>query len=118
MDFLNAAKLLLEIDNNESDELLLYLIDDTISAVLAYCRIEVLPRQIAGFIPQIAARRYRDTKNAGVKSITEGDRRVEYTGGQENFLSEYKNRLAPFVSRKVWLPSDKDKGDTKDDKSV
>lgn len=114
-EFLDAAKLLLGINNDESDGLLAFLIDDTIEAVLAYCHIDVLPRQLEGFIPQIAASRFAENNQGGVKSITEGERRVEYRDTKTDFLSEYTDRLKPFMSRQAWVPSDKDKGDTKDE---
>ena len=118
IEFLDAAKLLLGIKNDESDELLAFLIEDTTEAVLAYCHIDLLPRQLEGFIPQIAARRFAENNQCGVKSITEGERRIEYIGANTDFLSEYTERLKPFMSREVWVPSDKDKGDTKDEQSV
>ena len=114
-DFLNAAKLLLGIKNDESNELLSYLIDDCVDAVLSYCRIEVLPRQLEGFIPQMAANAYTDRQKGGVKSITEGERREEYGDTKMDYLTEYAQRLKPFVSRAVYVPSNKDKGDTKDE---
>ncbi len=117
-DFLNAAKLLLEIKNDESDELLSYLIDDCVNAVLAYCHIDILPRQLEGFIPRLAAAMYRERQQSGIKSITEGERRVEYGDTKTDFLTEYAERLRPFISREVFVPSDKDKGDTKDEQSV
>lgn len=113
IDFLNAAKLLLGIEGNESDELLTCLINDTENAVLSYCHIDVLPRQLEGFVPQIAAHRFAENKQGNIKLIAEGERRVEYGDGKSSFLSDYHERLSPFVSREVWLPSDNDKGDTK-----
>ena len=104
-EFLYAAKLLLGIKDGESDELILLLIDETIDAVMSYCHIEVMPRQLEGFIPSMAAARYRENAAGGIRSVTEGERRVEY-GGSTDFMSAYKDRLKPFMSRTVWLPSD------------
>ncbi len=39
-------KLLLGIKDNDKDGVLMLLIEDTVNSVLAYCRIDVLPRQI------------------------------------------------------------------------
>ncbi|MBQ3463132.1 MAG: phage head-tail connector protein [Clostridia bacterium] len=114
-DFLNAAKLLLGITNDESDELLSYLIDDCENAVLSYCHIDVLPRQLEGFIPQMAAAMYQERQKGGVKSITEGERHIEYGDTKMDYLTEYAQRLRPFISREAFVPSDKDKGDTKDE---
>lgn len=115
MDFLNAAKLLLKIKNDESDELLSYLIDDCVNAVLSYCHLSILPRQLEGFIPQLAADMFRERQQGAVKSITEGERRIEYKDSKTDFLLQYTERLRPFISRDVFVPSDKDKGDTKDE---
>lgn len=116
-EILDAAKLLLGITDEENDELLTLLIDDTISAVLSYCRIEVLPRQLVSLIPLIAAGRYRLNGRSDVKSVTEGERRVEYTGNG-SFLDEYAARLKPFVSRSVKLPSDIIVKEENDDQSI
>ena len=104
-EFLYAAKLLLEIKDGDSDELLLFLIQETIDAVMSYCHIDVMPRQLEGFIPSMAAARYRDNAAGGIRSVTEGERRVDY-GDSTDIMSAYKDRLKPFMSRAVWLPSD------------
>lgn len=106
IEILAAAKLLLGIENEEKDEVLMLLIDDTVNAVLAYCRIEVLPRPLVSLIPTIVSAQYRRGEHSGVKSITEGERRVEYCDEDYDFLSSYTARLQPFVSRSVKLPSD------------
>lgn len=117
-EILSAAKAFLEINSDESDELLMILIDEAINAVLSYCRLEVLPRQLVSFIPVIAARQFRSDKNVGVKSVAEGERRVEYCDEDYDFLSEYATRLRPFISRQIKLPSDLDMEEGNDDKSV
>lgn len=106
IEILDAAKLLLEIKDNENDELLMLLIEDAVNAVKAYCRIEVIPRQLVSLVPMLVARQYRLNSGNGIKSVTEGERRVEYTEKNNDFLSEYEHRLKPFVSRDVKLPSD------------
>ena len=45
-EILDAVKLLLGIKDNDKDDVLMLLIEDTVNSVLAYCRIDVLPRQI------------------------------------------------------------------------
>jgi hypothetical protein len=115
---LKSTKLLLGTQNDDEDELLLLLIDDTINAVLSYCRLEVLPRQLESFIPQLTASRRRAEKTDGVKSVTEGERRVEYADITADFLSEYKSRLSPFINRSVKLPSELGEEEDCDDKSV
>lgn len=110
---LDSAKLLLEITATENDEVLKFLIDDTIAAVLAYCRLEVLPRQLEGFVASISARRLTHISGGDIKSVTEGDRRVEYRDEEYDFLSEYAERLKPFMSRAAYVPSEMD-GDAND----
>ena len=102
-EILDAVKLLLGIKDNDKDDVLMLLIEDTVNSVLAYCRIDVLPRQIVSFIPTLTVKRYTANQNGCVKSVTEGERKVEYA-----------IRLKPFVSRKVKVPSEV----IADDKSV
>lgn len=106
-EYLGAAKLLLGIKDDESDELLTLLINDTVDAVMSYCHIDVMPRQLEGFIPSMAAARYRENAAGGIVSLTEGERRVEYGSGADgDFMSSYKERLKPFMSRAAFVPSD------------
>lgn len=116
-EILEATKLLLGINNDESDSLILLLIDEVTDAALSYCRLEVLPRQLESFIPTMTARRYSVTRLGGVKSVTEGDRRVEYSDEEYDFISAYASRLKPFVSRSVRVPTDLDAKEVTNDKS-
>ena len=113
-EILDAVKLLLGIKANDKDDVLMLLIEDTVNSVLAYCRIDVLPRQIVSFIPTLTVKRYAANQNGGVKSVTEGERKVEYSDDNYDYLKEYAIRLKPFVSRKVKVPSEV----ITDDKSV
>lgn len=117
-EILEAVKVLLRLNDSENDELILLLIDEVTDAVLSYCHLEVLPRQLAGFIPTLAADRFNFMYNGGVKSVTEGERRVEYIDGNYDFLAKYEMRLRPFVSRKAFLPSDIAREGNSDDESV
>lgn len=106
--------MLLGIKDNEQDSLLSFLIDDTVNLILGYCRIEILPRQLESLVPVIAADMYRrkgygkETAPEIVKSISEGERSVSYaeTTLENDFLTNYYDRLKPFVSRKGRVPSD------------
>lgn len=105
-EMLADTKLLLGITDNSSDEILTYIIGDTVNMVLSYCRLEILPYQLHGLIPQIAVSMYRTQKNAaGVSAITEGDRKIEYRAAGE-ILSDYCSRLKPFVNCRAKLPSE------------
>ena len=107
-EILDAVKLLLGIKDNDKDDVLMLLIEDTVNSVLAYCRIDV------SFIPTLTVKRYTANQNGGVKSVTEGERKVEYSDDNYDYLKEYAIRLKPFVSRKVKVPSEV----IADDKSV
>ena len=106
-EILDAVKLLLGIKDNDKDDVLMLLIEDTVNSVLAYCR-------IVSFIPTFTVKRYTANQNGGVKSVTEGERKVEYSDDNYDYLKEYAIRLKPFVSRKVKVPSEV----IADDKSV
>ena len=77
--------MLLGIKDDEQDSLLSFLIDDTVNMIMAYCHIDVLPRQLESLVPKIAADMYRAKGYGGskspevVKSISEGERSVTYT---------------------------------------
>lgn len=105
-EILLAVKELLKIEDEERDSFLMLIIEDVINAVMAYCRINVLPRQIVSFIPLIAAEQFHRLDRDGVKSVTEGERRVEYADENYDFLSAYAMRLKPFISKKVKVPSE------------
>lgn len=114
-EILDAVKLLLGIKDNDKDDVLMLLIEDTVNSVLAYCRIDVLPRQIdMPLFRRLTVKRYTANQNGGVKSVTEGERKVEYSDDNYDYLKEYAIRLKPFVSRKVKVPSEV----IADDKSV
>ncbi|MCH5210464.1 MAG: phage head-tail connector protein [Oscillospiraceae bacterium] len=70
-EMLEATKLLLGINNNENDNRILLLIDEVTDATLFRCRLDVMPRQIEGFIPTLTARRFIVAQSNGVKSVTE-----------------------------------------------
>ena len=105
--------MLLGIKDDEQDNLLSFLIDDTVNMIMAYCHIDVLPRQLESLVPKIAADMYRakgygDSKSPEVvNSISEGDRSVTYTEtDNDKIFSNYYKRLDPFRKRKGRVPSD------------
>lgn len=106
-EFLDEAKLLLGIEDEAEDRRLSVLIDDTVNAVLSYCRIDTLPRQLEGLVPQIAVQLYQKQNVLGIKTISEGERRVEYADAEGTIMSAYHDRLKPFVSRRVYVPSER-----------
>lgn len=105
-EMLDGVRSLLSLNSSEGGEIIELLLEDTVNAVTAYCRLDALPRQLEGFVPIITAKRYTALKNGGVKAVSEGERKLEYFEDNADFLSEFENRLKPFVSKKVWLPSE------------
>lgn len=106
IEVLTMTKILLEIEDDKQDEKLMILIDDVINAVMSYCRIDVFPTQLVSLIPVIVTGLYRGNLKEGVKAVTEGERKIEYSDDNYDYLKKYEERLKPFVSRKVKLPSD------------
>lgn len=104
-EFLANAKRILGIEDNAEDELISYIIDDTISMVLAHCRLQILPYQLYGLIPQMTVSVYKSCKNTtGASAIWEGDRKIEYR--TEEVLADYSSRLKPFMNNKGRVPSE------------
>lgn len=106
---LRDAKKLLKIEDGSEDEVLMLLAEDCISSVLAYCRIDILPYQLFGFVARMTAKKYEQEIKSGsggglINSVTEGDRRIDF--GVPNIITEeYAQRLKPFINRKGRLPS-------------
>lgn len=108
-EILENTRMLLEIEDDEKDELIEFYIKDTIDAVLKYCRIDVIPRQLYGLIAQMVAEMCVLHENGGlVKSVTEGERRVEFESNERSnsVFESYVLRLEPFVNKSARLPSD------------
>lgn len=114
---LNKTKMLLAIKDDDFDELLSLLIDDTVNFVLGYCKIEILPTKLESLIPIIVVDRYRrsgygqEQPERAIKSYTQGSVSKTYedsTTNDRHFLNNYEKRLKPFVCRKGYVPSDFD----------
>ncbi len=108
---LRDTKTLLGIDDYSKDEILSIIVDDCVNAVLAYCRIDVLPNQLTGLVAQISAKKYRTEYLSGeagvVSSVTEGDRRIDFSVPEQNGITEdYAERLKPFMNIKGKVPSE------------
>lgn len=118
-EILENTKMLLKISDSENDALLEFLIKDTLDAVMEYCRIDIIPRQLYGLIAQMSADSFRlQACNAGgneVKSITEGERRVEFKDGKSagEVFANYAARLKPFMNKSARLISDTEACDGK-----
>ena len=113
LQLLSDTKLLLGIEGNEKDSLIRFIIEDTVNAVLAYCRLEFLPAQLYSLIVQISAKIYRsegyfgEEKTKDVVSLEEGDRKVVYSyPSASGVITSFNARLKPFISRQAKLPSE------------
>lgn len=98
------TKRLLNIEDETQDELLAYIIEDTVNMIMAHCHLKMLPYQLYGLVPQIAVSVYRSSQKGNVSAIWEGDRKIEYR--MEDVLADYSARLSPFINRKGTLPSE------------
>lgn len=120
-EILDGTKLLLGINTEDKDEILSFIIDDTVSCVKAYCRIDGLPYALYGLCAQIAAKSYRESGYGSeeipkeVQSVSEGDRSVTFKAVSDTtgIIANFKGRLRPFINRKGRTPSDLD-GDGKE----
>ncbi|HIT84447.1 MAG TPA: hypothetical protein IAA60_00935 [Candidatus Ornithomonoglobus intestinigallinarum] len=110
------TKMLLQKKEGEDDERIAFFAEDSVNAVLAYCRLEFLPYQLIGLTAQLAADRYRaENTNGGgsVASITEGDRKIDFSVPQDGTMRRYEERLKPFMNIKARVPSDKSKAEVR-----
>ena len=115
---LSKAKMLLGLLDESKDEILSFLIEDTINLVLGFCRIPELPEALESLIPIMVADRFRITDygkaeaDTVLKSVTQGSKSESYGNRTDifssHFLNDYKLRLAPFINRKGRVPSDFD----------
>ena len=106
------TKALLNITDSSADTVISLIIKDCINAVKAYCRLEILPIQLYGTVSQMAIKRYKSEyiSNIGaagdVTSVTEGDRRIDFSVPEKNIIYDYAERLKPFINRRGTLPSE------------
>lgn len=105
-EILRDTKMLLDIDDDSKDGILSFYIDDIENAILAYCRIAFLPRQLYGLVSRIVCDIYSDDDSGAVSSISEGDRKIEFESRYDRIIEVYKMRLRPFRNTDGRVPSD------------
>lgn len=118
MEFKNVimegAKLLLGIKDDSQKEILSFITDDAINAVLAHCKIKELTQNMLSLVSQIVFSAYRENGYGtqevpeDVKSISEGDRSItiERRKDMDAILCDFEKRLKPFVNKRGKLPSE------------
>ena len=107
-EILKNAKMLAGISDEgdeAADDKLTFFINDIIEAIIAYCRVEFLPKQLYGLVSQIAAQMYING-GSNVKSLTECERRVEFELSAPSVIGDYYDRLKPFVNIAGRVPSE------------
>ncbi len=104
-EILDNAKMLLGITDESADECLSFYINDITEAIKARCRIEFLPIQLYGLTAQMAAKLYKSGVS-NVKSLSEGERRVEFELSAPSMIEDHADRLKPFINRAGYVPSE------------
>lgn len=102
---MNNTKMLINVADETADDKLTFYINDVTEAIIAYCRIEFLPKQLYGLVAQIAAKMYTDG-GSNIKSLAEGERRVEFQMSVPSVIGDYYDRLKPFVNYAGRVPSE------------
>ncbi len=106
MEKLQKLKLLLGLENDDKDELLLFVIDKVSDMVCNYCNIKQVPKGLEKVMLNMAVDLYRaeslgqEQAEGTVKSVTEGDVTVSFASASaisENsgmqFLKDYTTQL-------------------------
>ena len=109
-EILKDAKMLLNVSDEAAEDKLTFYINDIIEAIKAYCRIEFLPKQLYGLVAQIAVKMCADG-GSNIKSLTEGERRVEFEQSAPSVIGDYYDRLKPFVNHSGKVPSEVSKNE-------
>ena len=108
-DILDDAKLILGISGNENDALLAVYVNNAVSYIKSFCRLEVMPVQLCGIAADMTAGMYRKNKNGGAGMIKEGDREISFRDFTQ-FMEEYRERLRGFINKSARLPSEVNTG--------
>lgn len=103
---LEKVKLMLGIKSNDTsyDDILNLMIEDTTTAVLNYCRIRKLPKELESTVREIVVNKYKSIEIDNVESVKRGDTEVTYSEaiGVKDFTDIQKaslNRFRRFIMR-------------------
>lgn len=95
---LGQIKLILNIDNEAYDEILELMIEDAIMAVLNYCNIKDLPKQLELVVREIVANSFNTQLEGNVSSIKRGDTQINYSNTIDinSFSDKQKSSMNRF----------------------
>jgi len=103
---LEKVKIMLGIkaDDTSCDSILNLMLEDTVTAVLNYCRLKKLPKELEATVRAIVVNKYRSMELNGVEGIKRGDTEVTYfeTDVTEDFTDTQKaslNRFRRIIAR-------------------
>lgn len=114
-NILKQLKILLGIDNDDSDTLLAIIIDECTDRVVNYCRRDDFPDGLVSLLPIMAHRAYigggygKTEQTGAITQVKQGDRTVTYesvANANGEWFDEFIARLEPYRRRKGKLPSE------------
>jgi len=101
MERLEKLKLILEIEGNDEDDLLNYLLESTEQMILNYCNIPELPAELEDVLIAMTADRH-NSPDGVMASMKVGDTSVNYSQHENNIINDYKSQLHRF-RRLSWV---------------
>ncbi len=98
---LEKIKLVLNIDENDItfDRILILMIEDTTTAILNYCNITKLPKQLEYVVREIVVTKFKsENGDYNIQSIKRGDTQITYTNTIDinSFNTKHINALNRF----------------------
>lgn len=103
---LEKVKIMLGIKQNDTscDDVLNLMLEDAATAVLNYCRIKKLPKELEAVVREIVANKHKSIEVDNVESVKRGDTEVTYSEaiGIKDFTDIQKaslNRFRRIIAR-------------------
>lgn len=95
---LEKLKLMLGIEDEQTDEILLLMIEDTITAILNYCHIKTLPIQLEYIVRELIVSTFKLEAGDSIASIKRGDTQITYTNtiNPNSFTDKHKSAMNSF----------------------
>lgn len=97
-DMLIKIRLLLGITNTDNDLILEWMLKDAIQAVLDYCHLKSLPKELETFVIGLVIRYFNAQNDGSIASIKRGDTTISYTDPItiSDFTNKDKTRLNAY----------------------